>query len=191
MTNIRTIQHPNTQSDRRSPLSERPTLAVGLLAAVLRFFQLGLRPLSEAEAVQALAAFRFTEGAASAAPAGTIPALFTRQRRRLYAAGRQRRHRPLLPVAGRRHPGAAALRAAAPAGTGRGAGGVAAAGRLALGRLLVAQPGRRDPGRGLRAGAGRGPDQLPRHAPARLALPGGGRRWAWGCAPDRPFTPCC
>jgi uncharacterized protein (TIGR03663 family) len=50
---------------------------VGLLAASLRFFQLGLRPLSEAEAVQALAAFRFTQGAAQAAPAGTVPALFT------------------------------------------------------------------------------------------------------------------
>lgn len=52
-------------------------VAVGLLAAALRFFQLGLRPLSEAEAGQALAAFRFTEGTASAAPAGTIPALFS------------------------------------------------------------------------------------------------------------------
>jgi uncharacterized protein (TIGR03663 family) len=50
---------------------------VALLAAGLRFFQLGLRPLNEAEAVQALAAFRFTHGAASATPAGTVPALFT------------------------------------------------------------------------------------------------------------------
>jgi uncharacterized protein (TIGR03663 family) len=50
---------------------------VGLLAASVRFFQLGLRPLNEAEAVQALAAFRFTQGTAQAAPAGTIPALFT------------------------------------------------------------------------------------------------------------------
>jgi len=50
---------------------------VGLLAAGLRFFQLGLRPLNEAEAVQALAALRFTQGASQAVPAGTIPALFT------------------------------------------------------------------------------------------------------------------
>ncbi|HFD38712.1 MAG TPA: TIGR03663 family protein, partial [Anaerolineae bacterium] len=50
--------------------------AIGLLAAALRLFQLGLRPLSEGEAAQALAAFRFSQGAASAAPAGTIPALF-------------------------------------------------------------------------------------------------------------------
>lgn len=52
-------------------------VAIGLLAAGLRFFQLGLRPLSEAEAVQALAAFRFTQGTAQTAPAGTVPALFT------------------------------------------------------------------------------------------------------------------
>jgi uncharacterized protein (TIGR03663 family) len=55
-------------------------VAVGLLAAGLRLLQLGLRPLSEAEAVQALAAHRFTHGAAAtapAAPAGTLPALFT------------------------------------------------------------------------------------------------------------------
>jgi uncharacterized protein (TIGR03663 family) len=52
-------------------------LALGLLAAGLRFLQLGQRPLSEAEAVQALAAFRFTQGAAQGAPAGTVPALFT------------------------------------------------------------------------------------------------------------------
>ncbi len=51
--------------------------AVGLLAAGLRWFQLGLRPLNEGEAVQALAALRFVRGAAQTAPAGTIPALFT------------------------------------------------------------------------------------------------------------------
>lgn len=51
-------------------------LAVGLLAAGLRFYQLGLRPLNEAEAVQALAAFRFTQDGLPA-PAGTVPALFT------------------------------------------------------------------------------------------------------------------
>jgi uncharacterized protein (TIGR03663 family) len=51
--------------------------AIGLLAAWLRFLQLGLRPLNGAEAEQALAAFRFTQGATQAAPAGTIPALFT------------------------------------------------------------------------------------------------------------------
>jgi uncharacterized protein (TIGR03663 family) len=50
---------------------------VGLLAAALRFAQLGLRPLNEAEAVQALAALRFTDGALQAAPPGTIPGLFT------------------------------------------------------------------------------------------------------------------
>jgi uncharacterized protein (TIGR03663 family) len=52
-------------------------VAVALLAGWLRFFRLGLRPLNEAEAVQALAAFRFTHGAAQATPAGTIPALFS------------------------------------------------------------------------------------------------------------------
>ncbi|MGD2206996.1 MAG: TIGR03663 family protein [Anaerolineae bacterium] len=52
-------------------------LVIGLLAAVLRFYQLGLRPLSEAEASQALAAYRFTQNASQVAPAGTIPALFT------------------------------------------------------------------------------------------------------------------
>ncbi len=57
---------------------ERATyVALGLLAVGLRFLQLGLRPLSEAEAVQALAALRFTTGAIASAPAGTIPALFT------------------------------------------------------------------------------------------------------------------
>ena len=52
-------------------------VGVGLLAAGLRLYQLGLRPLDEAEAVQAMAAFRFTQGAAQTVPAGTIPALFT------------------------------------------------------------------------------------------------------------------
>ncbi|HSR35179.1 MAG TPA: flippase activity-associated protein Agl23 [Anaerolineae bacterium] len=52
-------------------------LAIGLLAAALRFFQLGLRPLGEAEAVQSLAAFRFTQDMTQSATAGTIPALFT------------------------------------------------------------------------------------------------------------------
>jgi uncharacterized protein (TIGR03663 family) len=51
--------------------------AIGLLAAALRFFQLGLRPLNQGEAIQAIAAFRFAQGAAQAAPAGTTPALFT------------------------------------------------------------------------------------------------------------------
>jgi len=50
---------------------------VALLAAGLRFYQLGLRPLSESEAAQALAAFRFTQGSSAVAPAGTIPALFS------------------------------------------------------------------------------------------------------------------
>ena len=52
-------------------------IAVGLLAVVLRFVQLGLRPLTEGEAAQALAAFRFSHGTIEAAPSGTIPALFT------------------------------------------------------------------------------------------------------------------
>ena len=51
--------------------------AVGVLAAVLRAFQLGLRPLDAAEAEQALAAFRLVEGEIAAAPAGTLPALLT------------------------------------------------------------------------------------------------------------------
>ena len=51
--------------------------AVGLIAAVLRFAQLGLRPLDAAEAGQALSAFRFAAGEIQAAPAGTLPALFT------------------------------------------------------------------------------------------------------------------
>ena len=52
-------------------------IGVGVLAAAVRFFELGLRPLTEGEAAQALAAFRFSHGAIEAAPAGTIPALFT------------------------------------------------------------------------------------------------------------------
>jgi uncharacterized protein (TIGR03663 family) len=52
-------------------------IAVGLLAAALRFAQLGLRPLNAAEAVQALAALRFAGGAIETAPPGTIPGLFT------------------------------------------------------------------------------------------------------------------
>ncbi|NIV37544.1 MAG: hypothetical protein GWN58_51440, partial [Anaerolineae bacterium] len=52
-------------------------IVVGMLAAVLRFAELGLRPLNEAEAVQALAALRFTDGSFQAAPSGTVPGLFT------------------------------------------------------------------------------------------------------------------
>ena len=52
-------------------------IVVGLLAAALRLAELGLRPLNEAEAMQALAALRFTDGALQAAPSGTIPGLFT------------------------------------------------------------------------------------------------------------------
>jgi uncharacterized protein (TIGR03663 family) len=51
--------------------------AVGLLAAALRFLQLGLHPLDAAEAGQALAAFRLAGGEIQAAPAGTLPALLT------------------------------------------------------------------------------------------------------------------
>lgn len=65
-----------TRSPSTFTVERAAYVAVGLMAAGLRFFQLGLRPLSEGEAVQALAAFRFTQGAAQAAPAGTIPALF-------------------------------------------------------------------------------------------------------------------
>jgi uncharacterized protein (TIGR03663 family) len=75
---------PNTQSRTPNPQSPQLTVekaayvAVALLAAALRFFQLGLRPLSDGEAVQALAAYRFTHGAAQVAPpAGTVPALFS------------------------------------------------------------------------------------------------------------------
>jgi uncharacterized protein (TIGR03663 family) len=52
---------------------------VALLAAVLRLGGLGLRPLTESEAVQALAAARFVQGTAgwAGAPAGTSPALFS------------------------------------------------------------------------------------------------------------------
>jgi uncharacterized protein (TIGR03663 family) len=52
-------------------------VVVALLAAGLRFFQLGLRPLNGGEAMQALAAYRFVQEGVPAAPAGTIPALFT------------------------------------------------------------------------------------------------------------------
>ena len=52
-------------------------IVAGLLAAALRFAQLGLRPLNEAEAAQALAALRFTDGTLQSAPPGTIPGLFT------------------------------------------------------------------------------------------------------------------
>jgi uncharacterized protein (TIGR03663 family) len=50
-------------------------VAIGLLAAGLRFFQLGLRPLAEGEAVQTLSAFRFVHG--TPAGASQVPALFT------------------------------------------------------------------------------------------------------------------
>ena len=52
-------------------------IVAGLLAAALRFAQLGLRPLNAAEAVQALVALRFTGGAIETVPPGTIPGLFT------------------------------------------------------------------------------------------------------------------
>lgn len=70
--------------DERNPgivtVEKAAWAVVGLLAAGLRLFQLGLRPLSEQEAVQALAAFRFSApigGVASVAPSGTSPALFS------------------------------------------------------------------------------------------------------------------
>ncbi len=49
----------------------------GLLAAALRLGGLGVRPLGEGEAEQALAALRFAQGTIQAAPAGTLPALFS------------------------------------------------------------------------------------------------------------------
>lgn len=52
-------------------------LVAGVLAVALRFAELGLRPLNVAEAEQALAALRFTDGTLLAAPPGTIPSLFT------------------------------------------------------------------------------------------------------------------
>ncbi len=67
---------PNTQS-RAFTVERAAYVAIGLLAAVLRLYRLGLRPLNEAEATQALAAYRFVRGAIEAAPGGTIPALFT------------------------------------------------------------------------------------------------------------------
>ena len=71
-------QYPIPKVHSQAVTVERAAyVAIGLLAAALRFFQLGLRPLNEAEAVQALAALRFTQGASGAAPTGTIPALFT------------------------------------------------------------------------------------------------------------------
>lgn len=50
--------------------------AVGLLAALLRLYQLGLRPLGAGESLQALAAYRFSQGMGAVAPAGTVPGLF-------------------------------------------------------------------------------------------------------------------
>jgi uncharacterized protein (TIGR03663 family) len=51
-------------------------MAIGLLAVGLRFLQLGWRPFNTGEATQALAAFRFVNGAIDIAPPGTVPALF-------------------------------------------------------------------------------------------------------------------
>jgi uncharacterized protein (TIGR03663 family) len=75
----RTVEAIDSSHDLASWLTvERAVyIAVGLLAAAVRFFGLGLRPLTEGEAEQALAAFRFSHSALQAAPAGTIPALFT------------------------------------------------------------------------------------------------------------------
>jgi uncharacterized protein (TIGR03663 family) len=75
---MRDVQYPISNTHYPQITVEKAAfVAVALLAAGLRFFQLGLRPLNEAEAVQALAAYRFTHGAAQAVPAGTIPALFS------------------------------------------------------------------------------------------------------------------
>jgi uncharacterized protein (TIGR03663 family) len=76
----------STRGNRSTWTIERAAwIGVGLLAAVIRFAQLGLRPLSEGEVVQALAALRFVQPAAQAAsqatgqiaPVGTVPLLFT------------------------------------------------------------------------------------------------------------------
>ncbi len=80
-----TVPYPMANSElgsarRRSSIMTVERVAyvmIGLLAAGLRFFQLGLRPLNEAEAVQALSALRFVEGGPQPVPAGTVPALFT------------------------------------------------------------------------------------------------------------------
>lgn len=66
-------------ADGRGPitLEQAAYVVIGVLAAALRLFELGTRPLTENEAVQALAAFRFTHGTDSVAPVGTLPALFT------------------------------------------------------------------------------------------------------------------
>jgi uncharacterized protein (TIGR03663 family) len=65
------------QSLNRMTLERAAYIALGLLAAGLRWFQLGLQPLNQGEAVQALAAWRFTQVGIQTAPSGTIPALFT------------------------------------------------------------------------------------------------------------------
>jgi len=70
------LDAPEGAKATRLTVENAAYIAVGLLAAALRFFRLGLRPLSEGEAVQALAAFRFGQGLTSAAPAGTVPGLF-------------------------------------------------------------------------------------------------------------------
>ena len=75
-TNIEVAERPE-ESGSWLTVERVGYIFAGLLAAVLRFAELGLRPLNEAEAVQALAALRFTDGAFQAAPAGTIPGLFT------------------------------------------------------------------------------------------------------------------
>jgi uncharacterized protein (TIGR03663 family) len=75
MTNI---QYPISGPQSSAVTVERAAyVAIGLLAAALRFFQLGVRPLNGAEAVQALAALHFTQGASASVPTGTIPALFS------------------------------------------------------------------------------------------------------------------
>jgi uncharacterized protein (TIGR03663 family) len=51
--------------------------ATAVVAAALRLGGLGVRPLGEGEAEQALAAYRFAQGSIQAAPAGTLPALFS------------------------------------------------------------------------------------------------------------------
>jgi uncharacterized protein (TIGR03663 family) len=69
----------HTQGDRPGMVTvERAAYVLLALVAVgLRWTQLGLQPLSDGEAAQALAAYRFLHGTQAAAPEGSVPALFT------------------------------------------------------------------------------------------------------------------
>lgn len=66
-----------SQRARAITLEQAAYALVGLLAAGLRLYQLGLRPLYEGEAIQALASFRFVQGMEQAPSGDLIPAFFT------------------------------------------------------------------------------------------------------------------